>query len=161
MIRDDAQLYDDFLIQLSEESWEEAKTRIVPDLPEIRRDANNNIISYKGDVTVKPEGVELPLLKTGRYEDFANELYYCFTHPLYTIKNYFKIVHPDRGIIPFVLYDYQVEYVQDCLKEKRLIIKWPRQMGKCLSFQTEIKIRKKSKNKFKKLLLFLFNKIFN
>lgn len=132
-IENEVQLYDDFLKQLAEEDWQESKNRPVPDLPNITHDIHQNRISYKGDVTIKPEGVELPLVESGKYEEFAEEIYHCYTHPLYTIKNYVKIIHPDRGIIPLILYDYQVEYIQDCFKEKRLIIKWPRQSGKTTS----------------------------
>lgn len=149
--------YENFMQQLSNEDWEESKSRLKPDLPNFTHDINNIEITYKGDVTVKPVNVELPLVKSGKYKEITQEIVHCFNNPLYTMKNYFKIIHPDRGIIPFELYDYQVEYIQDCFRENRLLVKWPRQSGKCVVGDTKIKVRTKTKNKFKLMLLNLFN----
>jgi hypothetical protein len=33
----------------------------------------------------------------------------CMKDPIYFAENYIKIVHVDRGFIPFLMYDYQKE----------------------------------------------------
>jgi Terminase large subunit, T4likevirus-type, N-terminal/Terminase RNaseH-like domain len=46
------------------------------------------------------------------------------------IKNYMKVVHIDKGLVPFDLYPYQVKIVDTMVKERFVIGKLPRQSGK-------------------------------
>ena len=36
----------------------------------------------------------------------------CAEDPIYFAENYIKIVHVDRGFVPFEMYDYQREITQ-------------------------------------------------
>ena len=58
------------------------------------------------------------------------ELAKCANDPVYFIKNYVKIQHPTKGIVPFELFDYQLEMI-DCIhNNKDTIILCSRQLGK-------------------------------
>ena len=53
----------------------------------------------------------------------------CFFDPMYFMKKYVKIQHQTRGIIPFELYPFQEETLQDFIDHDRNIVLKSRQMG--------------------------------
>jgi hypothetical protein len=125
---------DEYFKQISDESFEENKKRIEywekredegNPLPEIKFDVNGNEINFMGNSEIVPKNCQLPLT-----QEHVDEYTYCAYHPIYTIKRYFRIVSEDRGIIPFELYDYQVELVQNFFKYNRNIALQSRQSGK-------------------------------
>lgn len=58
-----------------------------------------------------------------------DELIKCNEDPAYFIRNYCYIQHPERGRIPFKLFDYQEDCIADFLKYKQNIILKSRQLG--------------------------------
>lgn len=54
----------------------------------------------------------------------------CARDPVYFIKNYIQIVHVDYGLVPFELWDFQEEIVRKADKNRFVICKLPRQVGK-------------------------------
>ena len=54
----------------------------------------------------------------------------CARDPVYFIKNYIQIVHVDHGLVPFELWDFQEEIVKKADKNRFVICKLPRQVGK-------------------------------
>lgn len=58
------------------------------------------------------------------------EIVKCSIDPIYFIKTYCKIIHKDYGLIPFELYDYQVEYINMVHSNRFSVIMFPRQTGK-------------------------------
>jgi len=54
----------------------------------------------------------------------------CSEDPVYFILNYIKIVSLDEGIIPFTMYDFQVDMVKSFHENRFNIAKLPRQSGK-------------------------------
>jgi hypothetical protein len=54
----------------------------------------------------------------------------CAEDPVYFIKNYIMIVSLDKGLIPFEMYDFQVEMVEKFHDNRFNIAKLPRQSGK-------------------------------
>ena len=54
----------------------------------------------------------------------------CSEDPVYFILNYIKIVSLDEGVIPFRMYDFQVDMVQKFHDNRFNIAKLPRQSGK-------------------------------
>ena len=54
----------------------------------------------------------------------------CAKDPIYFVKNYMKIIHVDKGLIPFDLYEYQEEMITKFNEERFVITKMPRQSGK-------------------------------
>ena len=53
----------------------------------------------------------------------------CLVNPMYFMKKYVKIQHQTRGIIPFELYPFQEETLQDFIDHDRNIVLKSRQMG--------------------------------
>lgn len=98
----------------------------------------NNIQVYNGNANLKSAGVTLDFDK-----EKVEELTKCYNDPVYFIRNYTKIIHVDRGLVPFDLYPYQEDMVRLILGEKRVIMCLPRQSGKCSCKETKIYIRNK------------------
>jgi len=82
-------------------------------------------LTFRSNPNLRPAGMEIGLTK-----DMFNELKKCSKDPIYFIRKYIKIVHVDRGLIPFDLYPYQEEMVTAYKDNRRVITLLPRQMGK-------------------------------
>lgn len=83
------------------------------------------IKTYLNNPNLKATNVEIPFEKWQ-----IEEFFKCYKDPIYFIKNYIKIIHVDKGLIPFSLYPYQEEIVNIVLKNRFTILKLPRQSGK-------------------------------
>lgn len=59
----------------------------------------------------------------------AEEWLKCKVNPKYFIRNYVKIVHQERGIIPFEMYDFQERALSDLFNYDYTITLKARQMG--------------------------------
>jgi phage terminase large subunit GpA-like protein len=62
--------------------------------------------------------------------DEAHEVVRCMQDPVYFIRKYIKIVHPDKGLVAFDLYPFQERLIRLLDKERYVIGKCPRQCGK-------------------------------
>ena len=80
---------------------------------------------YLGNERLKKVGVELSFT-----EEQAKEFVRCSQDPVYFIKTYVKIVHVDRGLVPFDMWSFQEEMVKDFHENRFSICKMPRQVGK-------------------------------
>ena len=85
---------------------------------------NKNEI-YLGNKNLKRVDVKVEFSK-----EEIQEYIKCARDPLYFIENYVKIVNVDRGLIPFLPYDYQKDMIRLSEKERFVICKMPRQVGK-------------------------------
>lgn len=94
---------------------------------------------YRGNKNLKPVGVELEF--TGEQ---ILEIQKCAEDHVYFIKKYVKIVNVDRGLIPFDLWDFQEEMTRKAIDNRFFIAKMPRQVGKCFSINTIVKIKNKA-----------------
>jgi len=79
-----------------------------------------------------------PLIKGSNQEqEFTPEqiieYHKCMTDGVYFTEKYVKIVHVDRGLIPFSLYDYQKDIINTINDNRFTICKLPRQCGKSIS----------------------------
>jgi len=63
-------------------------------------------------------------------QDQVNEWVRCSIDPVYFIKHYCKIIHVDRGMIDFELFDYQEDIIRFYQAHRKVIVRLPRQMGK-------------------------------
>lgn len=95
--------------------------------------------SYRANPLLKREGVKIEFT-----EEQISEYLKCSEDPVYFIENYVNIVHVDKGVIPFEMYDYQEEMVRTFNDNRFTIVKCPRQIGKCLDINTPIRLRNKS-----------------
>jgi hypothetical protein len=76
-----------------------------------------------------------------RGDDFAHEwtkdelIEYkkCMDDPVYFVTTYCKVIHVDRGLVPFDLYDYQKEMFQHFQNNRFTIVLACRQSGKSIS----------------------------
>lgn len=54
----------------------------------------------------------------------------CARDPYYFISNYVKIINVDKGLVPFTPFEYQKNIIELATKERFVICKMPRQVGK-------------------------------
>jgi hypothetical protein len=62
-------------------------------------------------------------------KEVMKEIVKCGKDPVYFINNYAKITHPQRGLIPFHLYDFQEDLVKDFTDYRFNVILKARQLG--------------------------------
>ena len=63
-------------------------------------------------------------------QEMLDEYEKCANDPIYFIKNYVKVVHPDRGLVLMELYEYQERMIRAYHDNKRVIFLTARQQGK-------------------------------
>ena len=84
------------------------------------------INSYNGNQNLKQIGYEIQYTA-----DQVKEILACKDDTVYFIRKYCKIVSLDSELlIPFDLYDYQVNFLNTIHENRRIISMQPRQMGK-------------------------------
>ena len=62
-------------------------------------------------------------------QEQIDELMKCGSDPIYFIKNYLFIQHPEKGRIPFELFEFQEDCIKDFLKYKFNVVVKSRQLG--------------------------------
>jgi hypothetical protein len=67
----------------------------------------------------------------------------CSQDPIYFIENYVEINSLDRGFVKFKTRGYQQDLIEKYHKNKKNIVLSSRQSGKCLSINTNIRLRNK------------------
>jgi hypothetical protein len=81
--------------------------------------------AYLSNPNLKKIGINIEFTK-----EQVEEYIKCAKEPIYFVKNYMKIIHVDKGLIPFDLYEYQEEMITKFNEERFVITKMPRQSGK-------------------------------
>lgn len=71
---------------------------------------------YKGNTKLKGAGVKIEFT-----QEQMSEYLRCRRDPVYFIEKYLKIVHIDKGLVPFRLYDYQKDIVRNTFENLSLI----------------------------------------
>ena len=61
--------------------------------------------------------------------DIKREFQRCKIDPIYFISNYIKVVHPIFGLVPFELYPFQTNLVNEFRQNRFSILKKFRQAG--------------------------------
>ena len=92
---------------------------------EFQQIAPNGVKNYKSNPNLKGAGVSFVFTK-----EQIEERIRCMKDPIYFIQKYMKIVHVDRGLVPFDLYDFQKTLLQSYIHNRFTIAKLPRQVGK-------------------------------
>src|ERR1035437_7188924 len=84
-----------------------------------------NLFSFRGNTKLRPEGAAV---------EYTNEMIAqylnCKNDPIYFIKTYIYITHPDKGVIKFELFDYQEEMIDAYHNNRKVIFLTSRQQGK-------------------------------
>lgn len=85
----------------------------------------SDLESYRANPLLKRCGVQIEFT-----QDQIEEYLKCAQDPIYFIENYVKIIHVDRGVIPFKLYDFQREMIRTIEANRRVVGRIGRQSGK-------------------------------
>ena len=80
---------------------------------------------YLGNVNLKRIGEQIEWTP-----DMLKEYMKCADDPIYFAKTYIKIVHVDRGLVPFNMYDYQEDITNKITNGRRVAVLTARQSGK-------------------------------
>ncbi len=83
---------------------------------------------YNNDSLLKAPGVKMEWTQ----EDL-DEWHKCRDDIIYFIESYMKIVHIDRGVVSFDLYDYQRKVIELYKNNRFVTLKFPRQSGKTIT----------------------------
>ena len=76
---------------------------------------------YLGNARLKKVGVELSLT-----EEQVKEFAKCAEDPVYFIRTYVKIVNVDLGLVPFDMWNFQENMVNEFHNNRFTICKMPR-----------------------------------
>lgn len=95
-------------------------------------------LTYNSNPNLKSIGVSVDYT-----EHQIQEYIKCKADPIYFIKTYIKIITLDYGLVPFELFDYQIDFINTIHNNSRSIGMFPRQHGKCVSKETIYKVRNK------------------
>lgn len=94
----------------------------------------SDLTYYQGNQNLRGEGCIVD------YTSFQiREIQNCFD-PIYFCRNYVKIINLDVGLTNFDLYDFQENMIENIVNENRLLIKTPRQAGKCVEKHTKLEL---------------------
>lgn len=85
----------------------------------------DGVKNYKSNPNLKGAGVTFVFSK-----EQIEERIKCMQDPIYFIQKYMKIVHVDRGLVPFDLYGFQKDLLNSYIHNRFTIAKLPRQVGK-------------------------------
>lgn len=102
---------------------DEIPEEAVPNFNYVIVDKNN--ASFRANPLLKKPGV-LMNPDPAMVEEYRK----CASDPDYFIRRYMKIVHVDRGLIPFHMYDYQKKIVKTVRNNRYSLINMCRQSGK-------------------------------
>jgi hypothetical protein len=83
---------------------------------------------YRNNSRLLKAGAKVP-----RTPDQAMEVARCMADPVYFAENYVKIIHTERGVIPFIPYDYQREMIEDMNAFRYNVFCCSRQSGKSIT----------------------------
>ena len=81
--------------------------------------------TYLGNPNLKNVGQKIEWT-----EETLTEYMKCKDDPEYFIQNFVKIIHVDKGLVPFEMYDYQKDMIHKFNDNRFVICKMPRQTGK-------------------------------
>ena len=84
-----------------------------------------NNTRYRGNELIPRAGAPKEYTK-----EQVEEIIKCAEDVVYYAKTYFKIVHVDKGLIPFNVYDYQEEAMRAMQERRHVLLCWSRQSGK-------------------------------
>lgn len=91
---------------------------------------NQKNIYYNGIKNLLKADVVLPGMTPKQEDLFTEELRKCKKNIPYFLKRHVKIVHQERGKVPFELYHYQKKFIKLVQKHNRFIALQARQSGK-------------------------------
>ncbi len=88
----------------------------------------NKAQCYNGQSNLKASGVQISYTA-----DQVDEWIKCSKDPIYFIKKYVKVIHVDRGTVPFELYPFQEDIIKTYHENRKAVVLTARQMGKTIT----------------------------
>lgn len=82
-------------------------------------------LTFRSNPNLRPAGTVIEYT-----QEMVDEYRKCAKDPIYFIETYIKIIHVDRGLIPFKLFDYQKEMINAYANNRKVLSMMARQMGK-------------------------------
>jgi hypothetical protein len=86
---------------------------------------NRSHRGYNGNPNLKRTGVQIDWTA-----ESISEYMKCAADPVYFAETYMKIIHVDRGLIPFKLYDFQKDIIRSMQNNNNTAVVSARQIGK-------------------------------
>lgn len=83
------------------------------------------VTSYMSNPNLKRAGVKIEWT-----QDQIKEYVKCSEDPVYFALNYIRIVNVDQGLVPFRMWDFQKHMLETFHKNRFVVCKMPRQVGK-------------------------------
>lgn len=83
---------------------------------------------YRSNNLLKREGVKIEYT-----QEQLEEYIKCSNDPVYFIENYMTVIHVDKGVVPFKLYNFQKEMIQAMHENRHTCILASRQTGKSVT----------------------------
>lgn len=83
---------------------------------------------YNGQQNLKASGVQISFTS-----EQVDEWIKCSKDPIYFIKKYVKIIHVDKGTVPFALYHFQEDIIRKYHENRKVVVLTARQMGKTIT----------------------------
>jgi len=83
---------------------------------------------YNGQQNLKASGVQISFSA-----EQVDEWIKCSEDPIYFIKKYVKVIHVDRGTVPFALYPFQEDIIRTYHENRKAVVLTARQMGKTIT----------------------------
>lgn len=87
-----------------------------------------SLFSFRGNSKLRPEGAVIEYT-----QEMVEEYLRCKSDPIYFIRKYIHIVHPDKGVVKFDLFAYQEDLIRAYSNSSRVITLQPRQSGKTIT----------------------------
>lgn len=97
---------------------------------------------YRNNEQLKPAGMTENITKE-EFQTRVQELIKCKSDIKYFANKYFYIINPEVGLHKINLYPKQEELLDYMVDRDRVVVLSSRQLGKCVSWKTLIKIRHK------------------
>lgn len=126
-------------------------------------------INYRRILNMAIENKELSTIKKpGKIEYISKDEYYkrvqeivkCKKDIVYFAENYYRVVHPAKGLHIIKLYDVQKDFLRFLTENNKVICCSGRQQGKCSYKDTKISIRNKKTGKIEEISIYdLFERI--
>ena len=82
-------------------------------------------LSFRGSEDLRPANSKIEYTS-----EMVSEYLKCKNDPIYFIRNYITVVHPDRGAVLMDLYLFQETMIKLYHENKRVVFMTPRQYGK-------------------------------
>lgn len=70
----------------------------------------------------------------------------CQDNPFYFIEKFMKVQHPTKGSMPLKLFPFQERLVASFHKHNKVVALTARQMGKCVTADTQVSVDGKQKD---------------